>query len=302
MTIKEVEWKYSSADTIQRPQKTAHTNFDKRDPGLWVDMQPLKIDYQTIYDIRGGSVNTSESEKGPTFRFLAPMSFMEGINHNWDEYDSVATRLAQKLMDVNKISSEITGLAQVDWLGAVSDIGSVSKTKIENMYSTGMRQANKMVQKVGGTRIPQVRFDSPLVYTSSPRRTYTLEFVLISETDDPKGDILTPVREIEKYASPGTDPQGPINIKLPYVFRIKTYPDPEVLKIDNAALTSVQPTFFEPYRKGYPTRCELTLNFTDITPVYRESIQEGGLIRVKSPTDYTNEALAAAGINPEDIG
>ena len=44
------------------------------------------------------------------------------------------------------------------------------------------------------------------------------------------------------------------------------------LEADYTALTAVQPTYMAPYdENGIPMRCELTLTFKELPPVYSDS-------------------------------
>ena len=87
------------------------------------------------------------------------------------------------------------------------------------------------------------------------------------------------IRELEKYSCPDIKNNSLTAIKLPWVFKVKSYPG-NLIKINHAALESVQPTYQEPYMKGYPMRAELTLNFKDMSPLYKRTLEEGGVIKV----------------------
>jgi hypothetical protein len=42
-----------------------------------------------------------------------------------------------------------------------------------------------------------------------------------------------------------------------------------IISLRAAALQSVQPTYQLPYIDGYPSKCDLTLNFIDVNPLNR---------------------------------
>ena len=55
--------------------------------------------------------------------------------------------------------------------------------------------------------------------------------------------------------------------------------------MEQAAMTSIQPTWFYPYVDGYPTRCSLTINVTDMSPLFQRTITEGTIINVHPSSD-----------------
>jgi hypothetical protein len=94
-----------------------------------------------------------------------------------------------------------------------------------------------------GTNVPQYKIDSSLVYQNTQRREYSLTFTFAQFTEsniDLKSKLFDPIRELEKLSCPLlTDDL--ISIKFPAVFRVYTSPS-NIIKINYAALTSVQPT------------------------------------------------------------
>jgi len=81
-----------------------------------------------------------------------------------------------------------------------------------------------------------------------------------------------------KYSSP--ESTSSIGINLPYIFDISTSPA-SFIKSSYTALTAVQPTYKGPYIDGYPSMCDLSLSFTDLSPLFRKTIETGSLITVK---------------------
>ena len=45
----------------------------------------------------------------------------------------------------------------------------------------------------------------------------------------------------------------------------------------------------EPYIKGLPSRCELTLQFKDMSPLFKETIERGGIINVNPLPEVVQE-------------
>ena len=50
--------------------------------------------------------------------------------------------------------------------------------------------------------------------------------------------------------------------------------------MEYAAITSIQPTWKEPYRFGIPIVCELTISFTDMSPLFKKTLETGSIINV----------------------
>ena len=185
-----------------------------------------------ISGIRKGNVVGS-------FIFLLPSTFSETISHQWENYDSVGTRAGNKLN-----ATEI----------AAKQAAEVAK---------GIKKGNT------GNVITQ-KYDTPITYTNSNRRSLDLTFQL-ADNGDTKNDIFMPVRTLERFSC-AEKKNGSNVFKPPYVFEVKTTKNSKLVYMSDAALQSVQPTYYGPYRKGYPSKCELTLNFIDITPLYRRSL------------------------------
>jgi len=236
--------------------------------GLWVHLKPIKLEGQTTKN-RGGSITVGGT--GPTFKFLAPLDLAENVTHTWEAYESVQSRLAEKVREVAKTTGEIKALGSSFSIDTAKNLAS----------STGVNSFMKNV--VGGiepTSVVKMKVDTPLVYTGSNRRNWVFSFNLVSEGIDknnPSRDIVDVVQDLMKYSSP--ESVGSISINLPYIFDLSTSPN-SFIKSSYTALTAVQPTYKGPYVKGYPSLCELTLSFTDLSPLFRKTIETGSLITV----------------------
>jgi len=253
---------------VKRPQ--GGSNIQHGSPkfkGVWVHLKPIKLEGQTTKN-RGGSITVGGT--GPTFKFLAPASLQEDITHSWEAYESVQSRLAEKVRSVAKTTGEIEAIGSSFSIDTFKSLAS----------SEGVNSFMKNV--VGGitpTKIPKMKVDTPLVYTGSSRRKWTFTFNLVSEGihKKPSMDIIDVVQDLMKYSSP--ESTGSIGINLPYIFDLSTSPE-SFIKSSFTALTAVQPTYKEPYIKGFPSMCELSLSFKDLSPLFRETIQTGTLIKV----------------------
>jgi hypothetical protein len=251
---------------IQRPQgkRIPHSGFGRN--ALWICMRPMEIEKQTTGK---GGLGITFSDKRDIFKFLAPAEIMETLAHGWEEYESMTSRLQEKLKTVMKLGAEIDAIGDV--VGKVGKILTAPKSKISK--TSQLRGAITSVK----SDVVAARVDTPLVYQSSERREWNFTFQLLSDSD-PIEDVVWPVKEIMRYSCPEAGIVD-IDIKFPYVFKLYTEPG-GLFFADYAALTSVQPTWKEPYRHGYPTSCDLTLTFKDMSPVFRSLIARSRLVNV----------------------
>jgi hypothetical protein len=118
----------------------------------------------------------------------------------------------------------------------------------------------------GGTSVVTNKYDTPMTFKDAERRILNVT-VGLQDQGNTKSDVFEPVRLLEVYSCPDKTP-GIGDFDMPYIFRVRTV-DSDLIYIENAALTSVQPTWYGPYRDGYPSKCELTLEFKDMEPLYR---------------------------------
>lgn len=261
-------------DIVKRPysiQPFASPEWEKN--ATWFQLKARKITDQTTSG-RGGTIGAGE--EGATFLFMAPKSFGEQIGHTWEEYESMASRLANKVRDAAKLGSEISALkgSSIN----VADIGKAFTTT--NFAQAAESLTRKAYNSVAGSSIPKVKIDTPLYYSSSERRTLTLEFDLVAESRATiKRDVLDVVQDLMRYSSPGLSSRSAIDFEFPYYFEVKSMPT-EGIKYTTAALTAVQPTYGEPWINGYPSHCKLNLTFKDISPLFRKTITHGSIINV----------------------
>lgn len=267
------EFIFKGTSEVRRPNsgKIPHGNFKIEGGGtLWIHIRPIKLESQSTAG-RGGSISLG-SDPCPTFVFLAPESIAENISHSWEAYESVQSRLAEKVRSVAKMAGETKALA-----GAFS-IENLTNTFKSLRSSKGVTDIMRNIHNsVPGTGIPKMKVDTPLVYTNSKRRDWSFTFNLVSE-GSPKRDIIDVVQDLMKYSAPETTGSS-IDINLPYIFNLSTQPH-DYIRSNYTALESVQPTWKGPYIDGYPSMCELQLTFKDLSPLFRNTIETGSIINV----------------------
>ncbi len=242
---------------------------------LWIELQPYKLERINAGG-RGGTYKTNKL--GPVYRFLAPMDgIQETHNHEWSEYQTIYSRLLG-------LESKIgTGIDQFQAAGG-SIAGDISRAFSEGRFPTARDVGNSIRKAAASTDVPNKKVDSPLAYTNSPRRIFLFTFPLLSE--GLKTNLVEIVKDIQAYSAPSTT-EGDITINWPHLWSLQSEPR-GVLDIDLAACTSVQVTWQHPYKNGIPQRCELTLGFTDVSPLFAETIRVGSLIEISENLDQNN--------------
>jgi len=202
---------------------------------LYLQLQPYKIESQDSANAGVSGIN--KSIIGNPLLFLMPSSYTTTINHEWENVDSIGTRLVQKGASMMKSGKEIKNTGSSILSG--SGLGGVVTQK----------------------------YDAPITFKDSNRRTLNIT-VQLADQGDAENDVFYPVRLLEKWSC--AEKGGRVDFQMPYIFEVKTLKS-DLIYMKNAALVSVQPTYFGPYRNGYPSKCELTLDFRDVQPLYRSS-------------------------------
>ena len=203
------------------------------------------------------------SDAGLSWTFLAPNEINEDVVHTWDEFESIGTRAAQKYVDVSHARAEI------DTIGEKGSDLFKALEKNDKKISTTINEVSK-AGNVGS--VPMMKVDTALVYKNSNRRTYSLEWDIHFWNDGKaETEIFEPIRELTKASCAAMDTSGPTKIDFPYIFTVKTIPNSNLININNAVITSVQPVWVYPFIDGYPSRCRLTISFTDLEPLYKAS-------------------------------
>lgn len=236
---------------------------------LWITLQARQLDYQTTL-ARGKRTGQGVSETiAASFKFLAPVEFPEVLEHQWEQYESLASRALQFGVTVGKAYEAAQGVRKA-YKGLENQVKNIMTGEGERIDIT--QSLGQLVSDAGGAPVFQHRIDTPLVYKGTDRRKLTFVFNFIDE-GDPKQDVIYPIRLLQRLSCP--EPAGDLlAIKLPYVFKIDSEPSHGFLRVENAALTTVSPTYYGPYIDGYPMRASIELTFVDLAPLYRETFDK----------------------------
>lgn len=287
---------------IQRPSSlnpwAKHSQIKEKNGSVWVSMKPKKI----LDQFSKGVGDIASEELPETFIFLAPLALNENIVHHWEAYESVASRIAQKVRSAVKLGAEGAALLQTGKELASSD-------KIKRIFEArsadvGVSIENFVKQAYGsvhGSRIPKIKIDTPLYYTNSDRRQLVLDFQLFHENikSRPEDVLVEPIQRMMKYSSPHLKNKTGVSIDFPYMWEVKTIPY-QFINYTTCALIGVQPTWNAPYVKGgVPMSVNLQLTFQDMSPLYRDTIQKGSVIRIID--GYSARARSAQGIQPTTV-
>ena len=280
------DFTYKGSVLVRNPNFSPFTQWRN---AMWVHMIPLKLENQNSAG-RGGSLSIG-GENRPTFAFLAPTSMQEIVAHSWEGFDSIQSRLMGKLVGGAKLLNE--GLALKNTMEQLAK----KKSPVDSGQTMGMFDAAvKAAGRVSGTNVPKFKVDTPLRYMDSGRRKIQLEFLLMAESPQydegvrghrgkniiaggVKESVTDIVRDLMMYSAPAMKQGNSIEYEFPYIWRLETYPS-SFLLYQFCALTAVQPTWNAPYINGYPTNCALTLEFTDLSPLFRSTIKSGSAINV----------------------
>lgn len=247
---------------IQNPSRmTPHARWIT---ACWIVITPREITSQTTMS-RGLPVL---GKKGTIFRFLAPEELPDTQNHEWAEYDSLQKRLADKVKQFAKIGEEGRALTNA--------VKKIAKDTI-NPNKTAKSIYNNL-PGAAATSVTRAKVDAPLVYMSSQRRSFLLNFTLANLSAE--DDIVQIVKLFQQYAAAEAPGAGSIFYDPPYVFNLKSYPDTRLIDMPYAALESVQATYKAPFKNGMPSTCELNLEFKDIEPLFANTIKTHSLIDV----------------------
>jgi len=284
----------------------------KESGSVWISMKPKKITDQ--FTKAQGDIATVDLNS--EFLFLAPLTLNENIVHHWEAYESVASRLAQKVRSAVKLGAE--GVALTNVFGKKGNLAD----KFKNLFTQKGQNVGTAVEEaifdvynaVPGSRIPNVKVDTPLYYSNSDRRQIVFEFVLFHENlggGDPRDVLIKPIQELMKYSSP--DLLSDINIEFPFMWSVNTLPV-KFINYPTCVLTAVQPTWNSPYINHVPASVNLQLTFTDMSPLYAGTIEQGTVINVitrekseakkaqqQFPTTHTSNYFEKRGVTGETI-
>ena len=220
--------------------------------GPWLKIKSFKV-LRQIANIQGGGITRISS--GDTFEFLPTNNIAQNVGHDWEDYESIASRVAQKISSIGKTTQEVAGL------------GKSGKDAIKKMLS-----GESAVSTIKGlptglqSDIKQYKVDTPLIYKNTKRQMYNFAVALVSHRGNQQKEVLAPVKRLIELSYP-LYKQDSIEIEPPFIFDIQVG---NIISLKNVALIAVQPTYKGPYVYGRPCICELELTFTDIKHKYRD--------------------------------
>jgi len=234
--------------------------------GTWIEITSYELKQQTAFvnGEKGGII--VDPTPALSWKFLAPNQIMETINNTWEPWETISSRMAGKGKELVQLGNELSGVWEA-----------MGQVKHGINYGT----VGKIYKKLTNITKAKFKVDTPLVYENTERREWTMEFNLSSV--NPGGGLgkgsaekmLESVRMLESSSTPvRTDAFEGLGIEFPYVFTIESKPDENLMNVEYAALTSVQPTFKAPYdENGRPMMIDLTLTFKELSPVYSDSFE-----------------------------
>ena len=211
--------------------------------------------------------------------FLMPREIMETLQHTYAAYDTFGGKIAEKYAQLGGIVwKQLQGIAKP--FGGVTTKGFIDEV-IKILKSGGVGQAlvdkaaeiaNKLV---GQSDVHFYKYDAPIVYKGSERRTYEFVFYLTA-INNRYDDVVFPVKLLQYLSSPTKDnvagdtknTMANTMIKPPFFFSIESEPNDHFLSIPRAVIRAVNPVFKGPWVNGYPTYCELRLSITEIDPLF----------------------------------
>lgn len=265
---------FKGDSVFTQPQENAYLpDFGGTSPNLlWIVLEARELKRQTWAARSGIGIGGKIVRK---FRFIAPMELMENVAHDWSTKDNLKTSMEQTVETFEQASEaagEIGNVARAGLQTFVSGITSQDGNAIPKSVDATTSAAKASATALGNTEVPKTRIDLPLVYTNSSRREYQITTQLVSTTNAYR-NVLEPVKALERLSSPKKVGNS-TEIDWPHIFTIYTYPKRSIINIKYAALTSVTPTFIGPYINGIPVKCDLTLSFTDISPLFAREEDE----------------------------
>lgn len=176
----------------------------------------------------------SEPSGDERMLFLAPNELQDNIVHNWSPMENILSRVQEKAAQAER---ELAMATQ------------------------------------------QHKVDTALLYQDSNRRNIPIT-VNLAAYDNVQENVFEPIHSLRKYSSPELHEKSATQTKVgnPYVFRVNTVLGTgqviPLINIKNAALNNVNPTFQGPYKDGYPSFAELTLEFTDMSPLSKKTFED----------------------------
>lgn len=248
--------------------------YQNKEDLLWLHFEAREFEKQGGYARGQGSIETGSKLK--SWKLLSPTEIMESVSHDWGEYESIGSRIAQKIGEIKTGVNEFKGLTSALGKSLSEGAGSFSARKLASNIAYGAANVS----------VPKFKVDTSMVYQDTKRREYkfVFNFAVTYGGKGPEKEVFEPIREMEKLSCAEIGGEfALIDIKFPAIFKVYSEPS-GIIKINHAALTAVQPTWKAPFKDGYPISCELQVTVMDIEPLYRKSFEEGGIIRTSKST------------------
>lgn len=236
-----------------------------QDAYLWIDITVLEISNQSTIARNTVDKSIPVRQEGTVFRLLAPADIQFALDHSWDDYENITSRLA------NVISSWM--VPTTDAAGVVGNLWSQAKTLISGKdLAKGGFEISAAIKSMVGVNVQQYRVDTPLVYKKSNPIQYTLtfEFAIYGKGKNRGSDIYDITNKLLQFSSPKRKGDAFLEINPPNIFHIQTYPETNMFKIQRAAITSITTSMKEHYHHGYPSTMQTQITFQDITPLFSD--------------------------------
>lgn len=283
--------------SFQNPTEGSYMNVADEGNLVWVEITAVPI-YKLTNNVRAQSAFSTKTNYGREtvqeslavvskngqfyrFKFLAPQDIIENISHDWQPYESMASTIAGIYTSVITLEQGIYGLHH-----SFRQPGMIKKGKaIAHSIKSLSQEENKTSGVITGFSnaarggyVANYRVDTPLQYKNSPRREFNLVFNLFNDEEGKNHEnVVLPVKVLEMLSSPAytgeenkKDYKGfNADIILPYLFTLRTLPG-SLLTIDLAVLKGVNPNWKGPWINGYPSRCELRLDFMEYRPLEQQ--------------------------------
>lgn len=270
---------------------------------VWICIRSYNIkSMSAMYRDLGGHKNRAENtlpiELGCatySLHFLASNELTESTQHEWQAYESIGSRVAEKAGELKRMKKELEGSSGTT-INGLEDAPKIIGGITSQMAGSGTN-ALAWGRMLSAADVDFSRVDAPLVYKNSNRREFQFTFNLVA-TDSPEdcyNDVVYPVKLLQYLSSPSLGEDNFLarntisQIYPPNVFSVYTEPDNiDFINLTYAALTNIQPTFRGPYLGGYPTSCELQLTFQDDMPLYDDTFFTTSVVTTVNSQQSTN--------------
>ncbi|MFA5025023.1 MAG: hypothetical protein WC503_00750 [Candidatus Shapirobacteria bacterium] len=244
---------------------------------LWIKISACKYEGQTS-NIRSSDAQVRVGATEGVFKFLAPNDIQLNLDHSWENYENITSRMA------NVISNWM-----IPWQDLKNAAGNFSPwADVKNLLSgnwdskkTGMDTLSGKLSSMLSGDVINYRVDAPLVYKGTQNLEYNFNFELAVYQASDYEKIENAIIDLMKFSSPKKIVNNVLSITPPHIFKIESIPK-GIIKLQYAALKTVQPELSYPFVKGKPTSCKLQLTFQDITPLFDSTFETGSSVTVTS--------------------